>query len=337
MRFQREWFLLIGSLFVAGALYGHYMGHSVLLVEIIMMGIGVGMALYAAKAISEKKVEVADGIVFRLVARFVKKENAATVISAAGFTLLLAWSLWKIMVVQDASLHLEDFIVTLFGISLVLYNTAPTKLRVIQDFSVFYLFFLTFVFVVIWRTYSLMSGESYHRITAYSEYYIVTVPVSVILNALGFHVEGSLNLDGPGLSNIIEYEHGGAILKLGIGTGCSGLYSAGLFFSAFLAFVLVRYQRVDAPAMAALGIGFAVTWLSNIIRMVFTIATGIAWGHQALAFVHMYIGIIVFVAFITLFWLLIVRWLDGYYEKRAKSPKTNAPDNGQEGGETVTP
>ena len=336
MRFQREWFLLIGSLFVAGALYGHYMGHSALLVELIMMAIGVGMALYAAKAISEKKVDVADGIVFRLVARLVKRENAAVVISAAGFTLLIAWSLWKILIVHDASLHLEDFIVTLLGISLVLYNTAPTKLHAIQDFSVFYLFFLAFVFVVIWRTYSLMTGESYVRITAYSEYYIVTVPVSGILNTLGFHVEASLNLDGPGLANIIEYEHGGAILKLGIGSGCSGLYSAGLFFSAFLAFVLVRYQKVDAPAVAALGIGFAVTWLSNIIRMVFTIATGIAWGHPALAFVHSYIGIIVFVAFISLFWLLIVRWLDKFYEKRDRSRQAGIPDKGQS-EETVTP
>ncbi len=161
------------------------------------------------------------------------------------------------------------------------------------------------------------TGESYVRVTAYSEYYVVTAPVTNILNGLGFQVHSSLNLDGPGLSNIIEYEHDGVMLKLGIGTGCSGLYSAGLFFSAFLAFILVRYQKIDGPNAVALAIGFAVTWLSNIIRMIVTIATGIAWGHPALAFVHAYIGILVFVAFITIFWLLIVRWLDSVYEKRS--------------------
>ena len=336
MKFQREWFLLIGSLLVAAALYGHYMGHSALSVELVMLGAGVGMAIYSAKAISQKKVQIADGIVFRLVARVVDRANAAMVISAVGFILVFAWSTWKILVVKDTDLHLEDFIVTLFGISLVLYNTAPTRFHAIQDFTVFYLFFLTFVFVVIWKSYSLVTGESYTRITAYSEYYIVTAPVTAILNMFGFQVDASLNLHGPGLSNIIEYEHDGAILKLGIGTGCSGLYSAGLFFSAFLAFVLVRYQRVDAPAMAALGIGFAVTWLSNIIRMVFTIATGIAWGHPALAFVHSYIGILVFVAFITVFWLLIVRWLDGVYEKRDKMGHAMASDKNQ-AEDTVTP
>ncbi len=319
VRFQREWFLLIGSLFVAAALYGHYMGHSVLSVEIAMLAVGVGMALYAARAISASKVEISDGLVFRIVSRLVKRENTAMVISASGFALLFAWSAWKILFVKATDLHLEDFVVTLFGISLVLYNTAPTKLHSVQDFAVFYLFFLTIVFVVIWRAYSLTSGDSYVKITAYSEYYIVTAPVTGILNGLGFQVHSSLNLGGPGLSNIIEYEHDGAILKLGIGTGCSGLYSAGLFFSAFLAFILVRYQKVDRPAGVALVIGFAVTWLSNIIRMIVTIATGIAWGHPALAFVHSYIGILVFVLFITIFWLLIVRWLDKVYEQRARS------------------
>lgn len=319
MRFQREWFLLIGSLFVAGALYGHYMGHSALSVEIAMLGIGVGLAIYSAKAVVGKKVEVEDGLVFKLVAKVVKRQNASTAISASGFVLVLAWSAWKIFFVRAADLRLEDFIVTLFGISLILYSTVPTKLHVIQDFSVFYLFFLAFVFVVIWKTYSMLSGESYGRITAYSEYYIVTAPVTAILHLLGFEVTSSINLSGPGLSNIIQYEHDGAILKLGIGTGCSGLYSAGLFFSAFLAFVLVRYQKVDAVGLVALAIGFAVTWLSNIIRMVVTIATGIAWGHPALAFVHSYIGIIVFVAFVAIFWLLIVRWLDKVYEKRERA------------------
>jgi len=336
VRFQREWLLLIGSLIVAGALYGHYMGHTVLLVELVMLGVGAGLAIYAAKGIAEKKVSEEEGIILRLVSKVVQRKYAALAISSAGFILLFGWTALKILFTGDTSLHLEDFIVTLFGISLVIYNTTPTKFQMVQDFAVFYLFFLTIVFVVIWKTYSLVTGESYVRITSYSEYYIVTAPVTAILNILGFDVRAYLNLDGPGLSNIIEYEHGGVLLKLGIGTGCSGLYSAGLFFSAFLAFVLVRYQKVDMPILGALGMGFAVTWLSNIIRTIIIIATGIAWGHPALAFVHAYIGILIFVAFVTVFWLLIVRWLDGVYEKRQREGKTDETDShGEE--KAVTP
>lgn len=88
------------------------------------------------------------------------------------------------------------------------------------------------------------------------------------------------------------------------------MYSAGLFFSAFLAFVLVRYRRFDRRILVALGLGLLVTWVSNIIRMTITIIVGSMYGHPALAFVHAYIGIIIFVVCLTIFWTIIVRWLD---------------------------
>ena len=320
VKLQREWLLLLGSLFVAGALYSHYMGHSALLVEIIMLAIGTGMALYATKGISERETAPSNGLLFIILSRYVRKESCALIVSGSGFVLLLAWSTWKIVILKTPDMRLEDFIVTLFGISLVLYNVSPTKSHLVQDFAVLYLMFLTIVFVVIWRTYSLVTGESYVGITAYAEYYVVTLPVTAILNLFGFNVSSELNIHGFGLSNIINYQHDNTILKLGIGTGCSGLYSAGLFFSAFLAFVLVRYRRVNATTGIALGIGFALTWLSNIIRMVVTIMTGILWGHPALAFVHSYIGILIFVAFATLFWILVVRWLDTASEKKSAKP-----------------
>jgi exosortase/archaeosortase family protein len=320
VKLQREWLLLLGSLFVAGALYGHYMGHSALLVEMMMLAIGTGLALYATKGIAEQETEASNGLLFTILSRYVRKESCALIISGSGFILLFAWSAWKVLILKSPDMRLEDFIVTLFGISLVLYNVHPTKTHLVQDFAVLYLMFLTIVFVVIWRTYSLVTGESYVGITAYAEYYIVTLPVTSILNLFGFNVSSELNLHGFGLSNIINYQHDNVTLKLGIGTGCSGLYSAGLFFSAFLAFVLVRYRRVDMTTGIALGIGFALTWLSNIIRMIITIMTGIIWGHPALAFVHAYIGILIFVAFVTVFWILVVKWLDRSSDKKLEKP-----------------
>lgn len=320
MKFQREWFLLLGSLVVAGALYAHYMGHSVLLVQLIMLAVGSGMALYAAKGIAAREGEATNGVLSRILSRYMTKEACGAVIAGGGFMLLLAWSAWKILVLKSADMRLEDFIVTLFGLSLVLYNVGPSKTHMVQDFVVLYLTFLTIVFVVIWRSYSFVTGESYVGVTAYAEYYAVTLPVTAILNFFGFNVTSELNLKGFGLSNIINYQHDHALLKLGIGTGCSGLYSAGLFFSAFLAFVLVRYRKVNVTTGIALGIGFALTWLSNIIRMVFTIMTGILWGHPALAFFHMYFGILVFIAFVTVFWILIVRWLDSKHAEKPEMP-----------------
>ena len=324
MKFQKEWLLLFGSLFVAGALYNHYLGHSALLVEIILVAVGVCMALYAAWRTSVLKKEAMDGLLIRIMRRFMSKERAASLIPMLGFAVLLVWSVWKIFLIEMTDLHMEDFIVTLFGLSLVLYNFGPSKFHQMQDFVVFYLLFLTLVFAGFWKLYEILSGESSYRITAYAEYYIVTQPTTSILNIMGFDVRCELRLGGIGLANIIEYEYRDRILRLGIGAGGSGLYSAGLFFSAFLAFVFVRYQKVDRYIGAALALGFVVTWLSNIVRMVFTVMAGIMWGHPALAFFHSYIGIVVFVVFVTIFWLLIVKWLDRKEPKLSEAPLSEA-------------
>lgn len=307
---RNEWLLLLGSLLVAGALYNHYMGHSALLIELVMVGVGAIVAVHACLSLQRSDSRESEGILVDFLSRYMRRELCPIVISVAGFALILLWSVWKIVFVGETNLRMEDFIVTLLGLALVVYPSGQSKLGEVKDFVALYLIFLTIVFVVIWRTYSIVTGESHYRITAYAEYYIITAPVAWLLGAFGFHVNAILELDGIGLSNIIEYEYNDVMLRVGIGEGCSGLYSAGLFFSAFLAFVIARYRRIDRYTSFGLVVGFATTWLSNIIRMVVTIMAGIAWGHPALAFVHGFIGILIFVAFISVFWILIVRWLD---------------------------
>jgi exosortase/archaeosortase family protein len=317
-----EWLLLLGSTLVAGALYNHYMGHSALLIELIMVAAGCALAIYSARLLAVPEDENAHGLLVDILSRFMSKDRCRTVIPMLGFLLLFFWSTWKIVVNGATDLQMEDFIVTLLGMSLVVYYSGPSAFAEVKDFVVLYLMFLTIVFVVIWRTYYIVTGESHYEITAYAEHYFVTLPVVTLLDLLGFHVTAVLELDGIGLANIIEYVYDGRLLRLGIGVGCSGLYSAGLFFSAFLAFVLTRYRRLDANIGIGLGIGLLVTWASNIIRMTITIMTGIAYGHPALAFVHSYIGILIFIACITVFWLLIVRWLD---KKEKMGPGQETP------------
>lgn len=332
---REEWSLILGSMLVAGALYNHYMGHSALLIELIMLAAGASLFILSVKCHSgSMAVPEKHGMLHRLLSKWLKDRLVEQLIPATGFALLLAWSIYKIVVVGETDLRMEDIIVTLLGFSLVLYESGPSKAQTAKDFTVLYLAFLAFVFVVIWKTYSIVTGESYYEITAYAEYYIVTLPVVHILQMFGFDVNAVLDIDGIGLSNVIEYHYDGRLLRVGIGVGCSGLYSAGLFFSAFLAFVLVRYEKVDRYIVAAVAIGFALTWLSNIIRMIVTILAGIFWGHPALALVHSYIGIIIFVCLITVFWMCITRWLDGI-ESRSEPPAPPGLDAAEPGPKTM--
>ena len=295
---------------VAGALYNHYMGHSALLVELVMVGVGTAIAIRACLSLQKSGSKESEGILIDFMSRYVRRDLCPVLIPAAGFTLIFLWSAWKILLVGETNMRMEDFIVTLLGMSLVVYPSGQSKLGEVKDFVVLYLMLLAVVFVILWRTYSLVTGESHYKITAYAEFYIVTAPVAWILSAFGFNVDAILDIDRIGITNMIEYEHNGMLLRVGIGAGCSGLYSAGLFFSAFLAFVIARYRRFDRYIAVGLLAGFVTTWFSNIIRMVLTVMAGIIWGHPALAFVHSFIGIIVFVSFISVFWIFIVRWLD---------------------------
>jgi len=310
VRIPKEWPLLLGCIMIAAALYNHYLGHSAYSVELVFVASGIILALYSIVYVRREAKEPGNGMLVDLLSKVITQEQIAVLIPLAGFLLVAIWSGWKLLVSGQADLRIEDFVVTLFGTSLVLYNAGPSKYAMQKDFVVLYLMFLTIVFAVIWKTYTIVSGDSYNRINAYSEYYFITIPVVSLLRMFGADVSSELDASSHGISNYITFEYEGRHILLGIGEGCSGLYSAGLFFSAFLAFVLVRYRKVDPWILVALSLGFIVTWASNIIRMVITVMIGSAYGAPALAFFHAYIGIIVFVVFVTIFWMLIVRWLD---------------------------
>jgi len=46
----------------------------------------------------------------------------------------------------------------------------------------------------------------------------------------------------------------------------------------------------------------------------------VVYGGPALVFVHSYIGILIFVAFITVFWYFILKWLDGKEQEHKTEP-----------------
>ncbi|MBN1677282.1 MAG: archaeosortase/exosortase family protein [Candidatus Thermoplasmatota archaeon] len=310
MKIRRDWLLLLGSLLVMAALFNHYLSHSSYFLEILLIGSGTGLALFSLWKMSAEGNGKREGLIIEFLSRFLPKKWWAAFLPVLGFGVVLAWSAWKIFVSGQADLRIEDFIVTLFGLSVVLYYFGPSEFTMQKDFVVLYLFFLTLIFAVMWKLYTIVTGESYGRITGYSEYYFITLPVVWLVRAFGIGADAELDTDGVGLSNTIAYEYEGVLIRLGVGSGCSGLYSAGLFFSAFLAFVIVRYERMDARILTALGLGLLVTWFGNIFRMAVTVLIGAAYGHPAVVFVHSTFGIVIFVAFIAVFWYFIVRWLD---------------------------
>jgi len=310
VRVSPNFLLLTGSLLITAAPYNHYIGHSVYLVEIVFVAAGGLLALYSLLLMTKSSHVAEEGMLSAILCRYLRKEQVNLLLPLIGFLIILSWSVWKISVANETDLRIEDFVVTCFALSLILYTSAPSRFAAQKDFVILYLMFMTIVFVVLWNVYTLLAGHSSAEISAYTQYYFITLPVVAIASVLGVHASAVLDTSSGGFTNYINYDYNGHTIALGVGVTCSGLYSAGLFFSAFLAFVLVRYKKVDSRILLGLGIGLVVTWLSNILRMAVTVLVGSIWGHPALATFHSYIGIIVFVIFITVFWVLILRWLD---------------------------
>jgi len=310
VRVSPNFLLLTGSLLITAALYNHYVGHSVYLVEIVFVAVGGLLALYSLRLMIKSSPVAEEGMLSAFLCRYLGKEQVSILLPLVGFLIILSWSVWKIFVAMETDLRIEDFIVTCFALSLMLYTSTPSRFAAQKDFILLYLMFMTIVFVVLWNVYTLLTGDSSTKISAYLQYYFITQPVVAIARVIGVHASAVLDTSSGGITNYINYDYGGHTITLGVGVTCSGLYSAGLFFSAFLAFVLVRYKKIDRRILLGLGIGLVVTWLSNILRMVVTVLVGAVWGHPALATFHNYFGIIAFVIFITVFWVLILRWLD---------------------------
>lgn len=326
MRIQREWLLLLGSLLVIAALYNHYIGHSAYLVEIIFVATGILIGVGSLFLPSTTAPEAEEGILVRVMSRLIPKKLCAILLPLIGLAIIGIWTVWKITVAGKSDLHMEDYVVTLFGLSLVLYYSGPSKYTAQKDFVVLYLMFMTFVFVVLWKTYTATTGEAGARLSADVQYHFISVPVVFFLQLMGVDATSILIMDNaPGMTNYIDYPYAGRTITLGIGVTCSGLYSAGLFFSAFLSFVLVRYRRVDRYILLGLGAGLFVTWISNIFRMTITVLIGSLYGYPALSLFHAYFGIIVFILFLTIFWMLIVRWLDKRETLESPPPPQAAP------------
>ena len=323
MRLNRDWYPLIGALLIIGALYSHYLGHSVLLFEIILVGVGIAFSIVNPLSNFKKnKEEKNNGFLIRLLSPILNEDQCSVLIPIFGFIILLTWSVFKIFIIDENNLRMEDIIVSLLGLSIILYYSGPSRYYREKDFITLYLIFLTIVFAIVLNLYSRMAGTEYTIAMARSEYYIVTVPVVTILNGFGFDVCSEFVISSVEISNIIEYFYQGKLLRLSVGGSCSGIYSIGLFFSAFLAFVLIRYQKMSKDIAFAAIAGLFLTWSSNIIRMILTVIVGIEYGPIALITFHMYIGIIIFVAIILLFWIFIMKWLD----KRIIVPSVNSED-----------
>lgn len=99
-------------------------------------------------------------------------------------------------------------------------------------------------------------------------------------------------------------------LFLSVGVVCAGLYAGVLFLGVF---GLFAWQARTPPRRLAgyLALGLAGLHLANLGRLVVLGLVGERWGGAALQFAHEHLGWVLFLVWTLLFWMLVLRRLEG--------------------------
>src|SRR5437016_5197592 len=232
---------------------------------------------------------------------------------AFGAAIFLADLWYNVALSATPALQAEDTIVLLAAASLVGYGIVPSRFARERDFVLWFSLCLNAILVV-----PLLAARTYYSdfersVDVYS--WVALAPeTSAVLSLLGVsnNVHAISGSTAPGLT--FAPQKLSIQVTIVITTACSGIYSFGIFASAFVAFVLTEYKRSSPWMWALLGLGFLASYAANVLRMVAIVLVGYftdtpGTDLQNMLVAHSYAGWIIFLGWLALFWGVLLKFL----------------------------
>ena len=218
---------------------------------------------------------------------------------------------YNLLVFRAISLGTEDTTVLLFAAALFAYPLVPPRFARERDFVLVFMGALILVLVVPFLLARLYYQDFERSVDVYS-WTALAPQTAWVLNQLGVpaYVHPWAGSTAPAVTFTTK---AGDLLTAVITTSCSGIYSFGIFASAFVAFVLTEFERFRPRVLVLLVLGFVTSYVANILRMVVIVLFGVygATEEQALndmLVAHSNLGWIIFLAWIALFWGLVFKF-----------------------------
>jgi exosortase/archaeosortase family protein len=216
------------------------------------------------------------------------------------------------------SLGTEDTSVLLFAAALFAYPFVPRRFGRERDFVLAFMAALILILVVPLLLARLFYQDFERSVDVYS-WTALAPQTAGVLNLLGVPARvhaytdpfGNLLGTAPALTFMTR---SGVPITVAITTACSGIYSFGIFASAFVAFVLTEFERFRPKVLGLLALGFLTSYAANVLRMVLIVLFG-AYSDSTeqsmnnLILAHSNLGWIIFLAWIALFWGLVFRFV----------------------------
>jgi len=139
-----------------------------------------------------------------------------------------------------------DWMTLLFGLILIFYNSIPARYDAEARFITI---FLGLFFITLSLPLALLTLEFGGKAASFYTEVFIAKPIAAMLNAVG--------IPTTSVSNWVYYTGKYENIQMGMGISCSGVYSLAIFFSAFVAYVHVKYKAFNARMAALLVLGLA--------------------------------------------------------------------------------
>jgi len=287
-------------------------GHILAWFGLPFLAAGLGLLALATRRATSGTSASPPSLAETLIDRLTWNRRLVPWLPAVGIGILLADLAYNTYLSASPQIGTEDTFTLLFAAALIAYPYVPDSYRREGDFALVATTALMAILVVPLLIARAVSRNWEYSVDLYS------------WAALAYQVAGLLELTGvpstvhsvagttaPGLTFTTQ---SGTDITVVITTACSGLYSFGLFVSAFFAYVLTQFRRLTWQVWAFLALGALASYCANVLRMTVIVLAGV-YGNspqdsvQNLLVAHSYGGWLIFLGWVGLFWALLARFL----------------------------
>lgn len=279
---------------------------------------GGGLFTWAVRPTSTRPADAPASVATRLLRRITFGGRLVPIFPAIGVGIVLLDLAYNLLLSATPALQTEDSIVLLGAATFLAYNFVPGRFARERDFVLLFFLCLNAILVV-----PLLIARAYYAdfersVDIYS--WVALAPeTSAILSLLGVAntIHAVAGATAPGLT--FTPQNLGVQVTVVITTACSGIYSFGIFASAFVAFVLTEYQETTKRVWFLLALGLFTAYVANVLRMVVIVLVGyytdtVQTDLQNMLLAHSYAGWLIFLGWIALFWSAVFKLLPHYPE-----------------------
>ena len=275
-------------------------------VGIPLVAVGVAILVGIVWPAGTRLPEAPPSLASTLIRRATWNGRLVRLFPMVGVMMLAADLLYNLKLSASPALQTEDTIVILAASVFIVYGFVPPQFSRERDFVLTFVVALNAILVVPLLLARAWEADFERSVDFYS--WVALAPqTSAVLRLIG--VENTIHpvagATAPGLT--FTPKHLGIQVTVVITTACSGIYSFGIFASAFLAFVLTEFQRPAPRVWLLLGLGMLTAYVANVLRMVIIVLVGYYTDStktdlQNMLIAHSYAGWLIFLAWIALFW-----------------------------------